>query len=63
MNKKVYQVPSMTVKNLFMQSLLQDSIQNNAGINDTPQAGDGTGPSNPRSRHFSVWDDDADWDN
>ena len=53
----------MTVKNLFMQSLLQDSIQNNAGINDTPQAGDGTGPSNPRSRHFSVWDDDADWDN
>ena len=62
MNKKVYQVPSMTVKNLFMQSLLQDSIQNNVGINPNPQAGNGTGGSTPRSRQFSVWDDE-DWDN
>ena len=53
----------MTVKNLFMQSLLQDSIQNNVGINPNPQPGTGTGGSTPRSRQFSVWDDDEDWDN
>ena len=64
MNKKVYQVPSMAVKNLLMQSLLQVSqTGGNGELNPVVGPGNGSGSSTPRSRQFSVWDEDEDWDN
>ena len=68
MNKKVYKVPSMTVKNLFMQSLLNTQSPVTTVVSGDAQIGYGSGgtggTTGPRSRQHSVWDtEDEDWDN
>ena len=56
--EKTYFQPAMLAVELQHNQVIATSIDGNAGLNPGVQPGDGTGPSGPRVKQSSIWDEE-----